>query len=277
MRELDIISPESLDVSERDQLMLLVYDEKDITCVNLRELKGIITEVGIDAILVMPDYQCLRGKRGWAKAQILASLTQQLKGVMPLDYETFKRELDQNWFFVRTEAPINLNWDEPEQITAENIKLREIPIEETNEPFDIEMMTKAKNVAETSNCWLDPAGCVFVKEGEVVLMSVSTGFNNPTCKEIPINFKDLELNPGERMLFCDSVHAERVGISQAVTNGISLVDSTLYVTKFPCYPCSQEIITAGIKSVVFERGSYGLIDAYPLLVENGIELKRVKF
>src|SRR3989344_3736382 len=139
------------------------------------------------------------------------------------------------------------------------------------------MMTKAKNVAETSNCWLDPAGCVFVKEGEVVLMSVSTGFNNPTCKEIPINFKDLELNPGERMLFCDSVHAERVGISQAVTNGISLVDSTLYVTKFPCYPCSQEIITAGIKSVVFERGSYGLIDAYPLLVENGIELQRVKF
>ena len=47
------------------------------------------------------------------------------------------------------------------------------------------------------------------------------------------------------------VHAEMCAISDAARLGISIVDSTLYCTTFPCHMCSKHIVSAGIKKVVF--------------------------
>ena len=134
MRELDVLSPESLNVSEKARLMLLVCDERNISCVNLREFKEMITEVGIDAILVMPDYQYQKGTRGWAKAQILASVTERLKGVMPLDYESANQEVGNNWALVKIEGQVR--WSKPERAIAEEIDTG-VPINESTDPFDV--------------------------------------------------------------------------------------------------------------------------------------------
>lgn len=65
------------------------------------------------------------------------------------------------------------------------------------------------------------------------------------------------------------VHAEVQTILKAAREGVSCIDSTLYVTLSPCQSCSAMLIQAGIKRVVFKehyRDSKGL----DLLQEAGI-------
>lgn len=47
------------------------------------------------------------------------------------------------------------------------------------------------------------------------------------------------------------VHAEMAAIADAARRGLSLQDSTLYTTTFPCHVCARHIVAAGIKRVVY--------------------------
>lgn len=274
MKELDTFSPEDFGEKGRSKLMLVVCDEGSIRCNTFQELQDAINAAGVGAVLVMPDHQYQKGKRGWAKVQILSSVSSQLIGVMPLGYESARRELKEKWAVIEIRGPVS--WINQETITQPKTEIvPSLPITETTDPFDREMIARAKGVINSSNCWLDPAGCVFVRDGEMLLESWSTSLNHSGCIAIPIDFRELPLDPGERMMFCDSLHAERVGISRAAEAGISLRGSTMYVNKFPCRPCALDTITAGIISIVFDQGSYGLAEAADLFKSNQIILKRV--
>jgi deoxycytidylate deaminase len=52
------------------------------------------------------------------------------------------------------------------------------------------------------------------------------------------------------------VHAEMAAICDAAMRGVSVRESTLYCTTFPCHMCARHIIAAGIKRVVY-------IEPYP--------------
>ncbi len=52
------------------------------------------------------------------------------------------------------------------------------------------------------------------------------------------------------------VHAEMESLLACSRNGISTLDSTMYVTTFPCHNCAKHIIAAGVKKVVY-------IEPYP--------------
>lgn len=272
MKELSTFTPGDLDEGERSRLMLLVCDEESISCATIRKLQNFVTNTGLRAVLAIPDYQYQKGLRGWAKVQILASIVNQLEGVMPIDYETAKRELGNNWALVRISGQVK--WSKS-AIILQEIEAANLKIIETTDPFDVAMIDRAKKVAEASNCWQDPAGCVFVRDEKVLAESASTSFNRSNCRGIPINFKDLELNPDERMFFCDSLHSERVAISEAAKREISLNRSTMYVTKFPCRSCALSVIAAGVKEIVFEKDSYGFIEVGDLFQTNPVILKRV--
>lgn len=56
--------------------------------------------------------------------------------------------------------------------------------------------------------------------------------------------------------FHPCTHAEMSAIIDAAKLGTSLKNSTLYTTTFPCHLCAKDIVTAGIKRVVF-------LEAYP--------------
>lgn len=56
--------------------------------------------------------------------------------------------------------------------------------------------------------------------------------------------------------FGRSMHAEVAAISEAARRGVSLNNSTLFVTLFPCHLCARYIISVGIKKVIF-------IEPYP--------------
>jgi deoxycytidylate deaminase len=48
-----------------------------------------------------------------------------------------------------------------------------------------------------------------------------------------------------------TLHAEMDAITSAARKGVSLKDSTLYCTTFPCHECARLIIGSGIKRVIF--------------------------
>lgn len=53
-----------------------------------------------------------------------------------------------------------------------------------------------------------------------------------------------------------AVHAEMDAILSSARNGITVYDTTLYTTTFPCHNCAKHIVAAGIKNVKF-------IEPYP--------------
>lgn len=274
MRELDIYHSADLKADQRSGLVLFLCDESAITCRTLRDLQGKIAASERKVVLGIPEEQYKKGLRGWAKVQILASVADKLIAVMPLDYDGANSELNETW----SEAIIDGSavWKNIDKISDQRKDLREeLEIQQTSNKFDKEMIDLAKGEVSDSNCWLDAAGSVFVKDKRVLLKSTSQSQNSSRCVEIPINFEDLTLNPGERMIFCDSLHSEIVGISKAAKNGISLKGSTMYVTKFPCRSCAKSVIASGVDTIVFEKGSYGLFETADVVRNSGVTLKIV--
>lgn len=52
---------------------------------------------------------------------------------------------------------------------------------------------------------------------------------------------------------CRAIHSEVDAICRAARSGISLADTTIVITRYPCEACARAIVTAGIKRVVYGR------------------------
>lgn len=50
---------------------------------------------------------------------------------------------------------------------------------------------------------------------------------------------------------CRSIHSEVDAICSAARHGVSLRDTTAFVTRYPCEPCAKALITAGITRVIY--------------------------
>lgn len=253
---------------------LIACDESIITCASLKELQRIAIESRSPSVLMMLADQLHLGTRGNAKSRILKSVLPEVHWTYSVSQHQLEQELERPWRSIHIPAPIVA---ESRQILTLPNRVSENPtFPLTDNDTDLRLMELAKSLILQSNCWLDPAGCVFARGEEVLIQAVSTSYNRCDCKTtIPLSFSEMNLNPGERMMFCDAQHAERVGISQAAQLGIPLDGTTALVTKFPCRPCILSLIGAGINRVVYDRGSYGLPDA-ALLLENGVEINKIR-
>ncbi len=272
-REIEIVGTSELDTFQRGDYSLLLIDESAINCRNLRQLQELIASQTRGVVIAMPDYQYVEGLRGFAKVQIMAAITNNIQGVICASYEVAQQELDQGWASVGIVG--SASWSQTNVIRRPIENATKLQIQETTDKFDKEMMIRANAVITTSNCWLDPAGVVLVKDGEVLVEACSTNFNDSHCTDIPMHWTDMNLKPGERPLFCDSLHSERMAVSEAARKGISLEGATMYLNKFPCRPCAQTTIAAGVNTIVFEIGSYGLLETADLFEIHGTTLKQV--
>ncbi|BFU89254.1 MAG: cytidine deaminase [Nitrospira sp.] len=65
----------------------------------------------------------------------------------------------------------------------------------------------------------------------------------------------LPLVKGSRLMslieFGRNVHAEMAALLDAAARGVSVRDSTMYTTTFPCHDCARHIVAAGIKRVAY--------------------------
>lgn len=71
------------------------------------------------------------------------------------------------------------------------------------------------------------------------------------------------------------IHAETNCILKAAREGVSVVNSTLYVTLSPCLQCSAMIIQAGITKVVY-NDDYRDLSGIEFLKEAGIEVIKLE-
>ncbi len=126
--------------------------------------------------------------------------------------------------------------------------------------WDEYFMLIAKIVSTRSTCNSRPTGAVIVRDRQIL----STGYNGavpgaPHCIDEP----DIAGKPycfrrainapeSDKYNYCRSSHAEANAVSRAARLGISLNQSTLYVTLAPCYICLKLLAGAGVKKIYYE-------------------------
>lgn len=135
-------------------------------------------------------------------------------------------------------------------------------------------MNMAKLVATRSTCVRRRVGAVIVKDKRVL----STGYNGAPkgskhCDEKGCIRVDLDVPSGTRHELCRGVHAEQNAVVQAAYFGVSVKDSTIYTTTYPCSMCAKMLINAGVVEIVYNEG-YPDDLSKELIAESGIVIRR---
>lgn len=130
-------------------------------------------------------------------------------------------------------------------------------------------------VCKRSTCLRRKVGALIVKGRRIL----ATGYNGTPsgikhCAEVGCLRTRLNIPSGQRHELCNGLHAEQNVLLQAALYGISLRESSLYVTHQPCIICAKMIINAGITEVVI-AGEYPDEMARRFLDEAGIKVRRV--
>jgi dCMP deaminase len=112
-------------------------------------------------------------------------------------------------------------------------------------------------VSERSTCLRRHVGAVLVKEKQIL----ATGYNGAPmgvehCDSVGCLREELKVPSGQRHEICRGLHAEQNVILQAAKHGVSVRESTIYITNAPCSICAKMIINAGITEVI-------IADNYP--------------
>lgn len=147
--------------------------------------------------------------------------------------------------------------------------------QQTNRPsWDDYFMSILDTVKERSTCIRRKVGAIIVKDKRII----ATGYNGAPsglkhCYEIGCLREKLNIPSGQNHELCRGIHAEQNAIIQAAMYGVSINESTIYVTHNPCVQCAKMIINAGIKRVVF-CGEYPDKLSKELLEEAGIKLDK---
>lgn len=144
---------------------------------------------------------------------------------------------------------------------------------------DTHFLNRAKTAAERCTCLRRRVGAVIVKNGtELSSGYVGAPRDSEHCIDIGECLRmNLNIPSGERYELCRSVHAEQNAIINAARNGISIVESDIYISSqrltgaypkdrensgreyAPCNMCIKEIVNAGINKVhMREEGSAGV-------------------
>ena len=121
--------------------------------------------------------------------------------------------------------------------------------------WDEYFMQIAFLVAQRSTCMRRHVGAVIVKNKRML----ATGYNGAPsglkhCLDIGCLRQKLNIPSGQRHELCRGLHAEQNAIIQASLYGISVKESTIYVTNQPCVICAKMLINAGIREIVMSEG-----------------------
>lgn len=106
--------------------------------------------------------------------------------------------------------------------------------------WDEYFMTCAYLISNRSSCSRLHVGCVIVNDKRII----TTGYNGHIKGSPHIS---VIVDDHEQMI----IHAETNAVTDAASRGVSLQGSTAYVTHYPCINCTKNLISAGIKNVIY--------------------------
>ena len=130
--------------------------------------------------------------------------------------------------------------------------------------WDEYFMSLAYMASSRSPCNRLHVGCVIVKENRVVSMGYN-GFLSGAPHE------SIVLNNHEQA----TVHAEQNSISDAAKRGVSLEDSTAYITHYPCINCAKLLFASGIKRIYYGENYKNDITVQKLANQIGVEVSPI--
>ncbi|MEW6727259.1 MAG: dCMP deaminase family protein [Bacillota bacterium] len=122
--------------------------------------------------------------------------------------------------------------------------------------WDEIFMEQARLMARRSTCLRRQVGAVLVRDKR----AIASGYNGPPssllhCAERGGCLRaQLNVPPGERQEICRALHAEQNVVLQLAITGLSGVNSTIYVTHFPCFTCAKLLVQLGVREVVYAEG-----------------------
>ncbi len=127
--------------------------------------------------------------------------------------------------------------------------------------------------AENSKCWWRQVGAVLVKNGKIILRAFNEMMpSDDECYKIGC-IRD-EIPPGKLSEICSVAHAEVSIVATAAKEGLSLKNTTMYLTHFPCSACSKLVALSGIKKIVYSRGS-AVFDGERVLKSRRVEIIKI--
>lgn len=138
----------------------------------------------------------------------------------------------------------------------------------TQQDLDIVHMNAAMQYASLSRALRKKVGAVLVTNQGIIV----PGFNG-TPRGADNSCEYFEY--GALVTKPSVIHAELNCIMKAAREGVSVIDSTIYVTMSPCEPCSAMLIQAGVRRVVFAdkyRCTAGLV----LLQDSDIMIEQLE-
>ncbi|MEK7530774.1 MAG: deaminase [Patescibacteria group bacterium] len=162
---------------------------------------------------------------------------------------------------------IFLRWDKK---NAEAEKVPQPDRRVTKDEFHREVMQRAETEAlKSSDNWRH-VGAALVKDGQII--TVVHNHHLPSEHSPYVN-GDPRSNwsRGVNMELATGFHAEASIIADAAKRGISLEGADLYVTVFPCPPCSKLIAYSGIKTL-YCAGGNSILDAEEVMKSRGVEI-----
>jgi len=161
-----------------------------------------------------------------------------------------------------------LRWNKP--VSTQELEISKDRII-THEQAHVELLKKANELKEKSANWWRQIGALVTDTNGSIILSA---FNRhvPTQENMAV-YGDLRMcfDAGEHHHLSNSIHAEASLVGKAARDGVSLNNTNLYVTTFPCPTCAKLVAEAGIKKVYYESG-YSLSDAEDILKNAGIEI-----
>lgn len=140
--------------------------------------------------------------------------------------------------------------------------------------LDQDMMALATDIAERSpDWWRQVGGALRTKDGRRII-----AYNeHQPHEQIAATFGDPRsiFKSGIRTDLSHSDHVEHVLVGEAARRGIPTSGAWMYLTTFPCLPCSRLVARAGVTRLFYRDPSYGLLDADEYLRIKKIELIEV--
>ena len=125
--------------------------------------------------------------------------------------------------------------------------------------------------------------CLRRKVGAIAVMNkrvLATGYNGAPsevedCIERGYCERErLNVPSGQRHELCRAIHAEQNLIIQAAKSGISLENTSVYCTTYPCLICAKMLINLSIKELYF-LSKYSDNETEKLFDESGIKTIRM--
>jgi dCMP deaminase len=100
---------------------------------------------------------------------------------------------------------------------------------------EIVLVTKRRSACERLQ-----VGCLLVKDNRII----SQGYNGflPGCPHESIIRNNHEQS---------TIHAEQNALADCAKRGVSCLDSTAYVTHYPCIICCRMLLASGIKEIKY--------------------------